>query len=682
MKNVTLFRRFAIGSLILGLVAPMTYHIVLNVSRAEHVANLTQQICKAIEPRIQIGAHREALEYLQGVVASQGLEVAPEVVFADHGQLVTPERRNPKNQIREACSFQGISGVSVEIFYAEPPFNNPIYAYLYVFSSLTILGLLYLARSGVLRLQKQVAYRLGSHIQELLGMESKRREQKSLTDWLFDLELPLLKTLRSRIDTLESSLKSYSARIAEHERKMVLTDVAAQVAHDIVTPLATLQKIVSAQSGAPGIDQALLESEIERVRALSEKLLRQYRGERASARPIEIDIVETARIAIKEAKHFAEGKGKITVSFLNHSNRPLFALGQKSDLASAISNLLLNSIESIVKDDLTVRLEIQDRADMVELSVVDNGRGIDSENLSRIFDRGVTLGKENGTGLGLSQVKDAMREMNGSIDIQSTVGVGTTITLRIPVLPPESNYRFLTEPNTRLMLVDDDKVIHEAWAMKLQALPRRPKFKEVLFLSNTAELDRHLETNNFNRDLIFIDYDLGESQTGLDWIIESKTSDRAVLLTGQASNQKIIDIAKQNHVRIIDKMDLDKVEFVETGHNQADLVLIDDSKANHIAWTIEAKKLGRNLACFLDLNTFTRGASGLAKTTPIFIDFSLDSSGYTGRDVARTLFQEGFTQLYISTGYPPERVGQIPEVIRVLGKEFPDLKSLGERSCP
>jgi hypothetical protein len=89
MKNINLLRRFAIGSLIMGLTVPMIYHVVLNASREQNFENLTTQICKAIEPRIQVGAYREALEYLQGVVGSQGLEIPPEVVFTDHGQRVT-----------------------------------------------------------------------------------------------------------------------------------------------------------------------------------------------------------------------------------------------------------------------------------------------------------------------------------------------------------------------------------------------------------------------------------------------------------------------------------------------------------------------------------------------------------------------------------------------------------------
>lgn len=74
MKNLNLIRRFTVGSMILGLVVPMIYHITLNVARYNHFNKLTEQVCKAIEPRIQIGAQREALEYLKSSIANQGFD--------------------------------------------------------------------------------------------------------------------------------------------------------------------------------------------------------------------------------------------------------------------------------------------------------------------------------------------------------------------------------------------------------------------------------------------------------------------------------------------------------------------------------------------------------------------------------------------------------------------------------
>jgi two-component system NtrC family sensor kinase len=76
-------------------------------------------------------------------------------------------------------------------------------------------------------------------------------------------------------------------------------------------------------------------------------------------------------------------------------------------------------------------LTTRDSGGDVEIVVADTGCGIPEEHLSKVLDPFFTT-KERGTGLGLSVVYGIVERHNGRIDIASTVGVGTTITLRLP----------------------------------------------------------------------------------------------------------------------------------------------------------------------------------------------------------------------------------------------------------
>jgi signal transduction histidine kinase len=71
-------------------------------------------------------------------------------------------------------------------------------------------------------------------------------------------------------------------------------------------------------------------------------------------------------------------------------------------------------------------------APYVTITIRDTGCGIAPEALARIFDPYVTT-KPGGTGLGLAIARQTMEAHRGSIDAVSTVGVGTTISLRLPV---------------------------------------------------------------------------------------------------------------------------------------------------------------------------------------------------------------------------------------------------------
>jgi two-component system NtrC family sensor kinase len=74
---------------------------------------------------------------------------------------------------------------------------------------------------------------------------------------------------------------------------------------------------------------------------------------------------------------------------------------------------------------------------MVEISIIDTGCGIPENNLKRIFDPFFTskeVGK--GTGLGLSVSHGIVKAHGGAIEVESTVGKGSTFRIYLPVEPP------------------------------------------------------------------------------------------------------------------------------------------------------------------------------------------------------------------------------------------------------
>ena len=68
----------------------------------------------------------------------------------------------------------------------------------------------------------------------------------------------------------------------------------------------------------------------------------------------------------------------------------------------------------------------------VDLTVMDNGSGMDEATSARIFQPFFTTKGEKGTGLGLVNVMEFVRQSGGSIDVQSAVGKGTAFTMHLP----------------------------------------------------------------------------------------------------------------------------------------------------------------------------------------------------------------------------------------------------------
>jgi signal transduction histidine kinase len=95
---------------------------------------------------------------------------------------------------------------------------------------------------------------------------------------------------------------------------------------------------------------------------------------------------------------------------------------------------LINNAAQAMDGKGQIRITTQLRDDKVEVSVRDNGSGMDEETRAHIFEPFFTtkaVGK--GTGLGLSIVFKIIEDHGGSIDVQSTLGEGTEFIVRLPV---------------------------------------------------------------------------------------------------------------------------------------------------------------------------------------------------------------------------------------------------------
>jgi two-component system, OmpR family, phosphate regulon sensor histidine kinase PhoR len=118
-------------------------------------------------------------------------------------------------------------------------------------------------------------------------------------------------------------------------------------------------------------------------------------------------------------------------------------------LEQVLGNLVDNAVKYCPNSRVTVRVTAEG-AGGVKLEVSDDGPGIESRHLSRLFERfyRVDAGRSRevgGTGLGLSIVKHLVEAMGGKVAVASTVGKGTmfTVTLpsreiSLPALPPDS----------------------------------------------------------------------------------------------------------------------------------------------------------------------------------------------------------------------------------------------------
>ncbi|NWF42399.1 histidine kinase [Bacillus safensis] len=106
------------------------------------------------------------------------------------------------------------------------------------------------------------------------------------------------------------------------------------------------------------------------------------------------------------------------------------------DMTKLLGNLIENafaSYDTVERDTKVISISIDQTEDVLAILIEDNGSGIEEEMIPSIFDKGFTHGKEGGTGYGLYIVKTIIDKGMGSVEVTSSIGIGTTFSIEFPM---------------------------------------------------------------------------------------------------------------------------------------------------------------------------------------------------------------------------------------------------------
>jgi two-component system phosphate regulon sensor histidine kinase PhoR len=233
--------------------------------------------------------------------------------------------------------------------------------------------------------------------------------------------------------------------ITQRRRLEVLRrDFVANASHELKTPVAAVralaETLLTALPDDPEAGRRFAERiarEAERLDALARDLLDLSRVERGTLDVEPVDLVGLVKEVVGGYADRAEER-RIR---LDTELQPGVAMrGDRAQLGLLLSNLVDNALRYTQnRGKVCVRLEtLETRA---VLQVADNGRGIPSSELTRIFERFYRVDKARarqtgGTGLGLAIVRHVVEGHGGSVDVESELGRGSTFTINLPVAGP------------------------------------------------------------------------------------------------------------------------------------------------------------------------------------------------------------------------------------------------------
>jgi two-component system, NtrC family, sensor histidine kinase PilS len=233
-----------------------------------------------------------------------------------------------------------------------------------------------------------------------------------------------------------TDLRQMEQAVARAERLAGIGRLAANIAHEIRNPLASISGSVEVLRRLPGADPEtrnlvdIAVREVDRVNALITSLL-----DYARPRSEERQHLDLGELIADIAKIFEQERRTKNVELQVHGQAGVLVEAASGQMHQVLWNLLRNAVEAM-PDGGTIHLAAALRpSDPPEaiLMVRDTGIGIAQADLDHIFEPFFSR-KPDGTGLGLATTARIVEDHKGSIEVKSQLGRGTTFTIRLPAL--------------------------------------------------------------------------------------------------------------------------------------------------------------------------------------------------------------------------------------------------------
>jgi len=248
-------------------------------------------------------------------------------------------------------------------------------------------------------------------------------------------------TARKRV---EADLQQAHQQIIEQEKLRVLGQMVSGIAHDFNNALSPILGFSELLLKHPEklVDQALVLQRLQIINICATDAAQTVRQMREFSRPRSardvfqsFDLNQLVRQTIdltqQRWKDQAQATGR-TIHIVTDLLPILPIWGEESALREMLTNLIFNAVDALpAGGTITLGTMLDGRA--VRLSVSDTGTGMTEETRRRCLEPFYTTKGTTGTGLGLAMVQGIVQRHNGTVDVESQFGHGTTFIIRLPL---------------------------------------------------------------------------------------------------------------------------------------------------------------------------------------------------------------------------------------------------------
>jgi len=450
--------------------------------------------------------------------------------------------------------------------------------------------------------------------------------------------------------------------------------LAGQVAHDIRSPLASLLMLAKICQTLPETERIALREAANNIGDIANNLLSNYQKKEAEhdqASTIEeresILVSPLLLQILTEKKYqYPNRSVKLDHHFSQAGNFAWFKI-EPTAFKRMLSNIINNSVDAFDQKEGKITLFLDADDSHVHITIEDNGKGMNPELVEKILSRVVvTEGKENGHGIGLTQVRETLENNQGEWVIDSRIDQGTKFVLTFPRV---QSLNWIAETlqlndDDTVVILDDDTSIHMAWNLRFEAIKK--KFPHLIikhFELGQEAIDFINDHAPDKKQKIFLlaDYELlKQDLNGLDVIKKTQIS-RSILVTSHYADKQVQQSAAQTNTKILPKQlasDIDIeigkaapdeiIAILSNEVKEVDVVFVDDDQRLLDSFTFFA--FNKKVATYQDPRHFLDNVNQYPKDTKIMLDNHFANYDRKGIQIAEQLHALGFTQLYLLSG--------------------------------
>ncbi len=345
------------------------------------------------------------------------------------------------------------------------------------------------------------------------------------------------------------------------EKSKAHASISDEVRHNLRTPLASLMRLPARLPETMSQDKELLKTSIEQIRRITAAL--DYKKiNKTTDQNLSDSIYNTLYKSINQIRRALPSNITFNAQ-IDDSLCSTMVSHIPVELQIIIGNIVNNSIDALKGSPGAILFRAKDLAPDLILEIEDNGPGINPNILNHIFEQGFTSGKTTGSGLGLYHAYNWITQWGGKINASSEPNNKTILTIQLPIDDRESWYvpRLKFNSNEKIFILDDQITVRQLWKIKLAEYDLSSC---VYLLSNITEAKVILSDPelDINRSTFLFDYDLKESETGLDLLNLLPKQARRYLVTGHFDKTEIHDACKKNSIYLIPKSEIAELPII------------------------------------------------------------------------------------------------------------------------